>query len=44
MEEKDLYGAKSFACVMSKEHSVDIDDAFDFLVAEATMTSACQKL
>jgi CMP-N,N'-diacetyllegionaminic acid synthase len=37
MEQRDLYGANSFAYVMSKEHSVDIDDAFDFLIAETIM-------
>ena len=35
MEKKNLYGEKSFAYVMNKEHSVDIDDLFDFRVAEA---------
>jgi CMP-N,N'-diacetyllegionaminic acid synthase len=29
-----LYGEKTFAYIMSKEHSVDIDDELDFLVAE----------
>lgn len=37
MNEKNLYGPKSFAYVMSKVHSVDIDDAFDFMVADAAM-------
>ena len=37
MEEKNLYGPKSYAYVMDKVHSVDIDDAFDFMVAEAAM-------
>lgn len=37
MEKRDLYGEKSYAYVMSKEHSVDIDDALDFLVAEAVL-------
>jgi CMP-N,N'-diacetyllegionaminic acid synthase len=37
MEKKDLYGEKSFACVMDKTHSVDIDDAYDFRLAETMM-------
>lgn len=37
MEEKNLYGQKSYAYIMNKIHSVDIDDAFDFMVAEAAM-------
>lgn len=37
MEEKNLYGSKSYAYIMDKIHSVDIDDAFDFMVAEAAM-------
>lgn len=37
MNEKNLYGPGSYAYVMSKVHSVDIDDAFDFMVAEAAM-------
>ena len=37
MEGKNLYGPKSYAYVMDKVHSVDIDDAFDFMVAEAAM-------
>lgn len=32
-----LYGPKSYAYVMDKLHSVDIDDAFDFMVAESAM-------
>ena len=34
MNEMNLYGEKSYAYIMSKMHSVDIDDAFDFMVAE----------
>lgn len=34
MEYGDLYGAKAYACVMSQEHSIDIDTALDFLIAE----------
>lgn len=37
MEEKNLYGPKSYAYIMNKLHSVDIDDAFDFMVAETAM-------
>lgn len=37
MGKKDLYGPKSYAYVMDKFHSVDIDDAFDFMVAETAM-------
>lgn len=35
MTGRDLYGPASYAYVMSKLHSVDIDDAFDFMIAEA---------
>lgn len=31
----NIYADKSFAFVMSKEHSVDIDDELDFVIAEA---------
>ena len=37
MNAGNLYGPKSYAYVMSKVHSVDIDDAFDFMVAETAM-------
>lgn len=37
MKKRDLYGDKSYAYVMSKEHSVDIDDMFDFAMAEALL-------
>ncbi len=37
MNAGNLYGPKAYAYVMSKLHSVDIDDAFDFMVAEAAM-------
>lgn len=37
MKKRDLYGDKSYAYVMSKEHSVDIDDMFDFTMAEALL-------
>ncbi len=38
---KDLYGEKAYACVMSKEHSVDIDDKIDFMLAEVMMRGRC---
>ena len=38
---KDLYGEKAYACVMSKEHSVDIDDKIDFMLAEVMMRERC---
>ncbi|MGN1176930.1 MAG: cytidylyltransferase domain-containing protein [Roseburia sp.] len=34
MQGGDLYGDKSYAYVMEKEHSVDIDDETDFMFAE----------
>lgn len=37
MEKKDLYGEKSYAYIMSSEHSVDIDSELDFIIAEAIM-------
>lgn len=39
MNNQNLYGPKSYAYIMSKMHSVDIDDAFDFMVAETAMES-----
>lgn len=35
--EKSLYSDKCFAYIMPKERSVDIDDAFDFFLAETIM-------
>lgn len=43
MNGKNLYGPKSYAYVMSKIHSVDIDDAFDFMVAEIAMSKSEKK-
>lgn len=40
METLDIYGNRSFASVMKKENSVDIDDQFDFIFAEALITSS----
>lgn len=37
MENRNLYGEKSYAYVMNKEHSIDIDDIFDFKMAEALL-------
>ena len=34
MQGGDLYGDESYAYVMEKEHSVDIDDEMDFMFAE----------
>ena len=37
MQGKDLYGEKSYAYVMDKRKSVDIDDELDFKFAEVVM-------
>lgn len=37
MAQGDLYGVHSYASVMSQEHSIDIDTALDFLIAETIM-------
>ena len=34
---KDIYREKCFAYIMDKRRSVDIDDEFDFFIAEAIM-------
>lgn len=34
---KNIYESKSTAYIMNKERSIDIDDAFDFMVAEALL-------
>lgn len=41
MNQQNLYGEKSYAYVMEKIHSIDIDDAFDFLLAETAMHRMC---
>ncbi len=42
---QSIYGKKSFALIMSRERSVDIDDEIDFVIAEALMEySAYKKL
>lgn len=38
MNKKRLYGENAYAYIMDKMHSIDIDDAFDFFLAEAAMT------
>lgn len=38
-----LYGPGSYACIMPKERSVDIDDPEDFLIAEVLMKRAIEK-
>ncbi len=36
-EPMELYGKKTFACLMPRERSVDIDDRLDFMIAETIM-------
>ena len=36
-EPMELYGEKTFACLMPRERSVDIDDRLDFMMAETIM-------
>ncbi len=38
---KDFYKEKSYAYVMDKERSVDIDDELDFIIAESLMKQKC---
>jgi CMP-N,N'-diacetyllegionaminic acid synthase len=38
MSKGNLYGEKSYASIMSRDHSVDIDEELDFLIAEAIMS------
>ena len=40
---KPIYGERSYACIMDKKHSVDIDDALDFLLAEAVLNDMRQQ-
>lgn len=35
MSTENIYGEKSIAVVMPKDHSIDIDDKMDFIIAEA---------
>lgn len=37
MNRKTPYGEKSYAYIMDKSHSIDIDDKMDFLIAETIM-------
>ena len=37
MKRETLYGEKSYAYIMDKLHSIDIDDQIDFLIAETIM-------
>ncbi len=37
MEHGNLYGERGYAYIMSKEHSIDIDDQMDFAIAEFLM-------
>lgn len=44
MKTSDLYTDKSFALVMNKENSIDIDDQIDFVIAETIIkTSSCSE-
>jgi len=38
MESSDIYGDRSFASVMRKENSIDIDDQMDFAIAEVLIS------
>jgi CMP-N,N'-diacetyllegionaminic acid synthase len=38
----DIYEADSVAVIMKKEHSLDIDDSFDFMIAEAIAGNGMQ--
>lgn len=44
MQGKDLYGEKSYAYVMDKRKSVDIDDELDFKFAEVVMKNRLEKV
>lgn len=37
MENVDIYGNRSFALVMKKENSIDIDEMLDFIIAESLL-------
>lgn len=43
MRTPDIYGDRSFASVMSKENSIDIDDQMDFTIAEVLITERSKK-
>ena len=36
-EIRTFYGEKSYAYIMEKDNSIDIDDEFDFMIAECLM-------
>jgi len=38
MKATDIYAKKSYAVIMKKENSIDIDDQMDFLIAETILT------
>ncbi len=40
MNTEYIYEDKSFAVIMSKEHSIDIDDKMDFIIAESMIKSS----
>ncbi|MCI9136691.1 MAG: acylneuraminate cytidylyltransferase family protein [Lachnospiraceae bacterium] len=42
LEKGNLYGEHGYAYIMSKEHSVDIDDELDFAMAEVLMKQALE--
>ncbi|MDE4542534.1 acylneuraminate cytidylyltransferase family protein [Thermoanaerobacterium sp. R66] len=39
MSTENIYSEKCYALIMAKEHSIDIDDEMDFIIAEALMRS-----
>lgn len=43
MRTPDIYGDKSFASVMRKENSIDIDDQLDFAIAEVLISERSKK-
>ncbi len=38
LKTKDIFSSKCYAYIMDKKRSVDIDDSFDFVIAEAMMS------
>ncbi|PXW91994.1 N-acylneuraminate cytidylyltransferase [Streptohalobacillus salinus] len=43
MRTPDIYGDRSFASVMKKENSIDIDDQMDFTIAEVLISERIRK-
>lgn len=43
MRTPDIYGDRSFALIMSKENSIDIDDQMDFTIAEVLISELSKK-